>query len=154
MSVAPSSITCAIGRASRRGFARSSHTRTRKSRPSSGVNRGQPLGAQKGSFPAALFVCVGFLANSAQFAQIGLLLAYLPLLKKVISPKIPAQGGAVPAVRPRDESNALRSAGHTAGRLGRGGPGRAAPLDPQILREDPRWPRQCRRGATLHQSCQ
>ena len=68
------------------------------------------------------------------------------------SPKISARNCAFRTGS--DESDALRSVGHSAGRLGRGGPGRAAPPDPEILREDARRSGQRRRGAALHQSCQ
>jgi large subunit ribosomal protein L19 len=113
---------------------------SREARPHAqgqGDGIGHSTARKKGSFRAALFICERFLTNSADFRQFGLLLAYLPLLKKVISPKIPAPRRRLSACRPRDESDALRSTGHTAGRLGRGGPGRTAPPDPQILCEDP-----------------
>ena len=56
--------------------------------------------------------------------------------------------------RPSHESHAVRSAGHSARRLGRGGAGVVAPADPQVLREDARRPGQRRGSAALHQSRQ
>ena len=61
--------------------------------------------------------------------------------------------GSLPATG-FDESLALRSAGNFADRLRRGGASGAAAADPQILREDARWPGQRRRGVALHQSRQ
>ena len=45
---------------------------------------------KKGSFRAALFVCGGFPPDLRRFRRFGLLLAYVLLPKKGISPKIPA----------------------------------------------------------------
>ena len=169
---ARSSTTCAIARASRRASAKSSRTRTRKSRASKRRERSEPAeGAsrrpgrprlrrvsvrERGSRDRLARRSAPMLRRSRRFAsRFGLLLAYAPLASGGDFPEDSCiKAAAFRRRRHDDESHALRSAGYPADRLRRGGPGGAAPADPEILREDARRPGQRRRGAALHQSCQ
>ena len=70
-------------------------------------------------------------------------------------PRIFPQQGRVIHRHPDSMRASLYEAlGNRPNRLRRGGSRRVAAPDPQVLREDPRWTGQRRRGAALHQSCQ